>query len=225
MVAAASPALPEHYFEIEGPIPTDLLATGAIYITDPATRHCVDLLDPRPGERVLDACAAPGGKAFLIAAAQGSGEWLTATDSNDKRLPRLRENLQRLHITPAEVACHDWTAPAPERWHGAFDAILLDVPCSNTGVLRRRVDVRWRLQPEQIEALVATQRSILEHALPCLKPGGRLVYSTCSIEPEENEGQIARFLADHPDFREAGRREVLPHRDGTDGAFAVLLRR
>lgn len=215
--------LPPHYFEIEGPVPRDLLKDGAIYITDPATRHCVELLDPQPGEHVLDACAAPGGKAFLIAAAQGSGETLTVTDSNEKRLPRLRENLERLHIQPAELACHDWTQPAPAKWHEAFDAILLDVPCSNTGVLRRRVDVRWRLHPEQIEELVKIQRAILEAALPCLKPGGRIVYSTCSIEPEENEEQIERFLADHPDLRLGRSHQALPQRDGTDGAYAALL--
>lgn len=224
VVAAASPQLPPGYFEIEGPIPSELLASGEIYITDPATRHCVELLDPRPGERILDACAAPGGKSFLIAAAQGSGKDLTLTDSNENRLPRLRQNLERLHITPAELACHDWTLPAPAVWHGRFDAILLDVPCSNTGVFRRRVDVRWRLSPEQIEQLVSIQRAILEAALPCLAPGGRLVYSTCSLEPEENEDQIERFLADHPELEQSATRQALPQRDGTDGAFAALLR-
>lgn len=218
-----NPQLPEGYFEIDGPIPHDLLASGAIYITDPATRHCVELLDPKPGERILDACAAPGGKAFLIAAAQGSGEWLTCTDSNDKRLPRLRQNLERLHIVPESVACHDWTKPAPEEWHGAFDAILLDVPCSNTGVFRRRVDVRWRLQPKDIEGLRGIQTAILENALPCLKTGGRLVYSTCSIEPEENQELVEAFASRHPGIRVAETCQAFPHRDGTDGAFAALL--
>ena len=222
--AIDDPQLPEGYFEIDGPVPRNLLKDGAIYITDPATRHCVELLNPNPEDRILDACAAPGGKAFLIAASQGSGKTLTVTDSNDKRLPRLRENLERLHIQPAGIECHDWTKPAPDKWHGAFDAILLDVPCSNTGVLRRRVDVRWRLHPEQIEELVRIQRAILEAALPCLKPGGRLVYSTCSIEPEENEEQIERFLADHSKLELGGTRQALPHRDGSDGAFAAMLR-
>lgn len=215
--------LPPGYHLIDGPIPRELLATGAIYIQDPATRHCVELLDPHPGELVLDACAAPGGKSFLIAAAQGSGEWLTCTDSNDKRLPRLRDNLERLHITPAGLETHDWTKPAPEKWRGHFDAILLDVPCSNTGVFRRRVDVRWRLQPQDIDDLVAIQRSILKNALPCLKPGGRLVYSTCSLEPDENEKQIAAFLTSHPELVERASRQALPQRDGTDGAFAAVL--
>lgn len=219
----SSAGLPAGYFEVDGPIPTELLASGAIYITDPATRHCVELMDPRPGEQVLDACAAPGGKSFLIAAAQGSGEWLSCSDSNDKRLPRLRDNLRRLHIEPAAIETHDWTRPAPDAWHGRFDAILLDVPCSNTGVFRRRVDVRWRLQPQGIEELTRIQRSILDQALPCLRPGGRIVYSTCSIEPEENEELVGAFLADHPGIELAGESRSLPQRDGCDGAYAARL--
>lgn len=215
--------LPPGFLAIEGPIPGELLARGAIYIQDPATRHCVELLAPQPGERILDACAAPGGKAFLIAAAMGGAAGLTCTDSNPKRLPRLTENLDRLHVRGATIEVHDWTLPAPEIWRGAFDAILLDVPCSNTGVFRRRVDVRWRLQPGDLPDLVALQRRILENALPCLKPGGRLVYSTCSIEAEENEAQIATFLAAHPDFQLTATRQALPQREGTDGAFAALL--
>ena len=215
--------LPPGFIEIDGPVPTDRIAKGEIYIQDPATRHAVELLDPQPGEKILDACAAPGGKAFLIAAAQGSAKDLLCTDSNDKRLPRLRENLERLHCGAAGIEIHDWSLPAPEKWHGAFDAILLDVPCSNTGVFRRRVDVRWRLRPADITELTKLQRKIIENALPCLKPGGRIVYSTCSIEAEENEDLIAAVLIDHPELHLAGTRQALPQRDGTDGAFAATL--
>ena len=218
-----SEELPEGYFEIEGKVPAKLLAEGSIYIQDPATRHCVELLDPKPGERILDACAAPGGKAFLIAAAQGSGKDLVCSDSNEKRLPRLQQNLERLHFGEVEIFCHDWTRPAPLKWHGEFDAILLDVPCSNTGVFRRRVDVRWRLQAQGITELTAIQRQILENALPCLKPGGRIVYSTCSIEAEENEDLVAAFVADHPGISHTGTRQALPQRDSSDGAYAALL--
>ncbi|MCX6879829.1 MAG: hypothetical protein NTW21_39395 [Verrucomicrobia bacterium] len=147
------------FYKLDGPLPTALLASGAIYIQDPATRHGVDLLDPQPGERILDACAAPGGKAFLIAAALGSGTTLLCTDSNEKRLPRLRQNLARLNAAEAAISTHDWTQPAPPAWHHSFDGILLDVPCSNTGVIRRRVDVRWRLQAPDLAQLVQTQRS------------------------------------------------------------------
>ena len=213
------------FYQLDGPLPGAQLASGSIYIQDPATRHSVELLDPQPGERILDACAAPGGKAFLITAALGSAETLVCTDSNEKRLPRLQENLERLHAGKAEISVHDWTKPAPAEWHGAFDAILLDVPCSNTGVIRRRVDVRWRLQAPDIEKIVLTQRKILENALPCLKPGGRLVYSTCSIEREENLGQIEAFLKDHPKLKLHSTREALPFRDQTDGAFAARIER
>ncbi len=217
-------SLPEGFLRIEGPLPGELLAQGAIYIQDPATRVAVELLAPRPGEQVLDACAAPGGKAFLIAAAQGGAATLLCTDSNEKRLPRLRENLKRLHCGAAETAVHDWSKPAPEAWRGRFDALLLDVPCSNTGVFRRRVDVRWRLRPSDIADLVALQRSILANALPCLKPGGRLVYSTCSIEREENEDLILKLLEETPALKLEESRQILPHLDGSDGAYAALLR-
>ena len=211
------------FYQLSGPLPTALLAAGAIYIQDPATRHAVELLDPQPGERVLDACAAPGGKAFLIAAALGSAATLVCTDSNAKRLPRLRDNLERLHAGQAAISVHDWTKPAPAEWHESFDAILLDVPCSNTGVIRRRVDVRWRLQAPDIARIALTQRKILDHALPCLKPGGRLVYSTCSLEAEENLGLAEAFLAEHPQLRLHSTRQALPFRDHTDGAFAARI--
>lgn len=213
------------FYQLEGSLPRELLASGSIYIQDPATRHCVELLDPQPGETVLDACAAPGGKAFLIASAMGGGSGLRCTDSNAKRLPRLRENLERLHIRDASVDTHDWTQPAPDAWHGSFDAILLDVPCSNTGVIRRRVDVRWRLKPLDIETIRETQLSILRNALACLKPGGRIVYSTCSIQLSENQGLIGDFLEQNPEYRMTDERRILPFEHHTDGAYAARIER
>ncbi len=212
------------YYQLEGSIPSDLLASGTIYIQDPATRHCVELMHPQPGEKILDACAAPGGKAFLIAAAQGSGKDLTCTDSNEKRIPRLEQNLSRLHIDAAEISVHDWRTPAPERFHGAFDAILLDVPCSNTGVIRRRVDVRWRLKPIDLKNLAEIQTSILESALPCLKPGGRIIYSTCSIESSENIELVKSFAEKH-DLKIGKTKQAIPTDVETDGAFAAVLHR
>jgi len=210
------------YFLLDGKIPTQLLAEGNLYIQDPATRHCVELLNPQPGEKILDTCAAPGGKAFLIASALGSGTGLTCTDSNDKRIPRLEENLTRLGITADEISVHDWRKPAPERFHQAFDAILLDVPCSNTGVIRRRVDVRWRLQTSDIEQLAHIQSEILTNALPCLKPGGRIVYSTCSIEDAENIELVTAFTKQHH-LRLGKTIQITPIDHHTDGAFAALI--
>ena len=122
------------------------------------------------------------------------------------------------------ISAFDWTTKAPDEWRRKFDAILLDVPCSNTGVLRRRVDARWRLDTAQITALARTQYQILHNALPCLKPGGRLVYSTCSLEEEENQLLVNAFLHDNPSLGLRRTRQSLPFRDHTDGAFAVLIK-
>lgn len=213
------------YIEISGTPPGEWMKHGYVYIQDPATRHCVDLLDPQPDEMVLDACAAPGGKTALIAAAMENRGHILCTDSNEKRLPRLQHNLTNLGIQISEVSAHDWTQPAPKNWYGKFDAILLDVPCSNTGVIRRRVDARWRLRAENITELTAIQRSILENALCCLKDGGRIVYSTCSIDPEENEVLISNFLSAHPDWQLTASHQALPFQDQTDGAYAARLER
>ncbi len=211
------------YYALDAPLPADWIQRGLVYVQDPSTRHAVELLAPRPGETVLDACAAPGGKAFLIASAMNNEGELLCTDSNQRRLPRLAGNLQRLHVSMAAIAAFDWTTEAPPGWHRRFDAILLDVPCSNTGVLRRRVDARWRLQPRQIGALAEIQGLILANALPCLKPGGRLVYSTCSLEPEENNLQVEALIASHPGLVLRETHQSLPFRDGADGAYAALL--
>ena len=213
-----------NFFFFEGPIPRDWINEGLVYAQDIATRHCVDLLAPQAGETIPDACAAPGGKAALIAAAMNNEGNLVCTDANEKRLPRLEENLTRLGVTMTEVKEWDWTKAPPEEWHQHFDAILLDVPCSNTGVLRRRVDARWRLKPEQFEELVILQRSILTNALACLKSGGRLVYSTCSIDEEENLDLIKTFAAEN-NLEVGNTHQSLPHTEGEDGAFAAILKK
>jgi 16S rRNA (cytosine967-C5)-methyltransferase len=213
------------FFLLEAGIPHQLLRQGLIYIQDPATRHSIELLDPKPGEIILDACAAPGGKATMIAAAMKNQGKLIATDSNEKRLPRLVENLSNQQVTCAEIHQHDWLQPAPSKWHDHFDSILLDVPCSNTGVLRRRVDARWRLLPNHITDLTITQKTILENALPCLKKDGKIVYSTCSIEPEENLLLVKQFITEHPELSLEKYRQILPQTHNTDGAFAAVIKK
>lgn len=196
---------------------------GHYYITDPSTSHAPEMLAPKAGEAVLDACAAPGGKAIHLAGLMQNEGTLLCTDSNEKRLPRLEENLERCEVKIAQVAEHDWLKPAPEKWHNHFDAILLDVPCSNTGVLRRRIDARWRLQVQDIVELVKIQAQILENALPCLKPGGRLVYSTCSVDAEENTDLVKSIVAKHEHLLVSETKQILPFVDQTDGAFAALI--
>ena len=212
------------FFAHVGSLPSAWTEEGLVSIQDPSTRHAVELLDPMPGETILDACAAPGGKAALIASRMRNEGVLHCTDRNEKRLPRLSGNLQRQHVHIARVSTFDWTTPAPEDWQKSFDGILLDVPCSNTGVLRRRVDARWRLRAGQLSSLQQLQSRIIEHALPCLKPGGRLVYSTCSLEVEENEAQISSVLRTYPGLTLEDSSQSLPFRDGFDGSFAALLR-
>lgn len=211
------------YFQLDGPPPGAWMKDGLVYIQDPATRHCVELLSPQPGECILDACAAPGGKSALIAAAMENRGELLCTDSNEKRLPRLEENLTHLGIDIATVQTHDWTEPAPEAWHGKFDAILLDVPCSNTGVMRRRLDARWRLRPADIVALTEIQEKILSHALLCVKPTGRIVYSTCSLESDENHDLVSAFVQAHPEWKLDAEHQAIPFRDNSDGAYAARI--
>jgi 16S rRNA (cytosine967-C5)-methyltransferase len=202
----------------------EAVENGHYYVTDPSTTHAPEFLAPKSGEIVLDACAAPGGKAIHLAGLMKNEGRLICMDSNEKRLPRLNENLERCGVKIAEVSCHDWTEAPPEELLEACDAILLDVPCSNTGVFRRRVDARWRIQKIDLEKLLVIQNQILEQAIKCLKPGGRLVYSTCSIDPEENTELVNRFLKRHPDFLLEKSDQLLPFKDGSDGAFAALLR-
>lgn len=220
----ALPQLPGWYL-LQGPLPVQALKEGRVYITDPSTRYCVQLLAPQPGERVLDACAAPGGKSAAMLAATGGELNLLATDVEEFRLKPLRENLLRAGGRQVQVAQHDWTQPCPPDWGGAFDAVLLDVPCSNSGVLQRRVDARWRLSEDEFARLAALQLTILEQASSAVRPGGRVVYSTCSIDREEDRAVVDAFLAAHKDFIFEEEYLALPHREQADGAYAARLRR
>ena len=218
------PELPLWY-RLHGPLPLEALRAGQLYVTDPSTRYCVKLLSPKPGERVLDACAAPGGKSAAMLAATRGNLHLLATDVEEFRLAPLRENLLRAGGRDVQVAQHDWTQPCPAEWCGAFDAVLLDVPCSNSGVLQRRVDARWRLSADEIARLAALQLQILEQACAAVRPGGRLVYSTCSIDRAEDRAVVDAFLATHKDFTFVEEYLALPHREQADGAYAALLQR
>ena len=190
------------------------------YIQDSATLLAPTLLAPRPGEDVADLCAAPGGKSLILGEMmQGSGHLLCA-DRAQAKLQRLSQNLSE--IPNAEIKCIDASLPLPTEMR--FDAILLDVPCSNSGVIRRRPDVREAFTKERITELIELQRLILENTTNALKPSGRIVYSTCSIEPEENAEQVAAFLSRHTDFRLIESRTILPTIDN-DGAFSALLQR
>lgn len=213
------------WYRLRAGVPLAALKAGQVYVADPSTRHCVHLLAPQQGERILDACAAPGGKSAAIIAATMGQVQLVATDAEQYRLPSLQENLQRAGGNNVTVAAHDWTHPCPPEWLEAFDAVLLDVPCSNSGVLQRRVDARWRLQEKEIARLAGLQTLILEQAAAAVRPGGRLVYSTCSIDRQEDREVVDSFLAEHPEFSFVEDYLALPHIEQADGAYAALLQR
>lgn len=178
-------------------------AEGDWWVQDAAAALPAQLLGVKPGERVADLCAAPGGKTAQLAAA---GAIVTAVDRSAPRLRRLSANLERLGLS-AEIVVADSARYVAE----PFDAVLLDAPCSATGTIRRHPDVAWTKGPEDVAKLVALQARLLEHAAPLVRSGGRLIYCTCSLEPEEGEGQIETFLAEHPDF---ARQPILPEEVG-----------
>lgn len=211
------------WYRVQSGVPLAALQAGQVYVADPSTRHCIRLLAPQQGERILDACAAPGGKSAAIIAATMGHVQLVATDAEQHRLPSLQENLQRAGGEDVTVAMHDWTHPSPQEWLGSFDAVLLDVPCSNSGVLQRRVDARWRLQEKEIARLAGLQSLILEQAAAAVRPGGRLVYSTCSIDRQEDREVVESFLAEHAEFSLVEDYLALPHIEQADGAYAALM--
>jgi 16S rRNA (cytosine967-C5)-methyltransferase len=194
---------------------------GHFYIQDPGTLLAVRVLDPQPGESILDLCAAPGGKTTFIAQLMQNRGRIIAQDTHDGRLDLIRENCARLGVTCVEASiAPTGIIPNPAK---KFDRILIDAPCSNTGVMRRRIDLRWRIRPDQIERLRAAQLELLRSAAPRLKPGGTLVYSTCSLEPEENAEIVKQFLSEHPQFKLQTERELLPFIEGVDGAYVTKI--
>ncbi len=214
--------LPNHRDMVElVRVPSDALADGLIYIQDPSTTLACELLDPQAGETVLDACAAPGGKTGFLAQRMKNRGSIVACDRDAERIDRLRENLDRLGVEIATVQQHDWLQDSPNLAVTEFDRILVDAPCSNTGVMRRRVDVRWRLAADDFVRMQKRQLAIMRNVVRFLKRGGTLVYSTCSLEPEENEQVVAHFLEEFVNFKLIEQRIVTPFHDGFDGAFAA----
>ena len=205
-------------------IPNDALAAGHCYIQDPSTASACLLLDPKPGERVLDACAAPGGKTAYLAELMKNDGIIIACDRDQGRIRTLQDNLERLSVEMARCTQHDWTSsnPLPDSVaSSSFDRILVDAPCSNTGVMRRRVDLRWRLAPKDFLRMQQEQLRILRGAIPLLKTDGFLVYSTCSIEPEENE-EVVKLIGQEFSFLKLVEQvSLLPFREGFDGAYAA----
>lgn len=214
------------------------LREGKAFVQDEAAALVVRFAAPAEGDAVLDVCAAPGGKSLQFAQAVGDGGTVLACDIQENRLKLVQENAERMGYAQIQTVARDAREVDPS-WRNAFDLVLLDAPCSGLGVLSKRADMRWRRELQNIKELVALQRDLLHAAAACVKPGGLLVYSTCTIEPAENEAQVSDFLKAHPAFeREAagpsfpsqwltseGDYLSLPFESGMDGAYAARLRK
>ncbi|MDQ6886480.1 MAG: 16S rRNA (cytosine(967)-C(5))-methyltransferase RsmB [Gemmatimonadota bacterium] len=205
---------------------------GLFFVQDPAATLVTRYAAIASGSTVADLCASPGGKALELAR---SAAVVIAADRSATRAERLAANVRRLEAPSIQTVVSDARHPSLR----PVDAVLIDVPCTGTGTFRRHPDARWRLRISDLAVMAALQRSILRGAASVVKPGGLLIYSTCSLEPEENDDQIERFLAEYPEWQlepppdgtvpasvlDAGRLRVLPQRHGVDGAFAARLRR
>jgi 16S rRNA (cytosine967-C5)-methyltransferase len=200
-------------------------ADGEFYVQDPSTLTAVDVLDPQPGESVLDMCAAPGGKTTYAAQKMQNNGRIIAADLSSSRLALVGENCRRLGVTiVATLACEGTHLDRCLRGD-QFDRVLVDAPCSNTGVLRRRADLRWRIEESEIPKLAVLQEKLLSAAVPFVKRRGILVYSTCSLEEEENQRVAERFSRSHPEFTLETGQTIIPPRDGMDGAFVARFRK
>lgn len=208
---------------------------GKFLVQDPAARLVSLIADVRPGQKVLDVCAAPGGKSFSCAFAMGNEGRVLSCDLHENKLKRVREGAERLGVTCVETASADGRIFRPE-WEGAFDTVLVDAPCSGLGIIRKKPDTRYK-KLDDLFALPVIQAAILENAARYVRPGGTLVYSTCTILPTENEEVTTAFLAEHPDFsmepfslpqpvgETEGRLTLWPQRHGTDGFYICRMTR
>ena len=207
---------------------------GWLSVQDPAAQLARDLLDPRSGDRILDACAAPGGKTAHLLESGHTFE-LTVLDRRSQRIEQINQNLSRLGLQAATIAAD---ATAVETWWNGekFNKILLDAPCSATGVIRRHPEIKWLRSSAQVDSVVRIQAGLLTALWPLLEPGGILVYATCSILKRENSQQIRRFLQQHPDataeipavewgMADSSGRQILPGEAQMDGFFYAVLRK
>ena len=209
---------------------------GKFLVQDPAAQLVSRIAGVQPGMRVLDVCAAPGGKSFSAAIQMGDRGEILACDLHENKLKRIREGAERLGLTCIRTEAADGRLFRPE-WEGAFDAVLVDAPCSGLGIIRKKPDIRYK-KPDELFALPVIQRAILDNAARYVRSGGTLVYSTCTILPEENQEVTDGFLAEHPDFGRSpfvlplevegdlsGQMTLWPHRHMTDGFYICRMTR
>jgi 16S rRNA (cytosine967-C5)-methyltransferase len=200
-------------------------AEGQWCVQDRSAQRIAPLLDPQPGQLILDACAAPGGKSTHLAELLGDQGEIWAVDRSEARLRRLQRNAERLGLGAIHTLAADACQLAGQRpeWLGRFDRILLDAPCSGLGTLARHADARWRIDPGAITELVALQSQLLAGLLPLLKPAGLLVYATCTVHPAENGELIAALLAREPGLRLLSSQQWWPGQSPGDGFYTAVI--
>ncbi len=196
---------------------------GLFEVQDGGSQRIAPFLQAKPGERVVDACAGAGGKALHLAALMENKGQVIAMDVEAWKLKELQKRARRNGVHNVECRPID-TTKAIKRLAAKADRLLLDAPCSGTGVIKRNPDTKWKLQPEHLERTSQMQREILRDYVQMLKPGGTLVYATCSILPQENEEQVARFLAEHPEYLLEAEERINPGSE-SDGYYMARLRK
>ena len=204
------------------PLGTSTYADGWCVVQDEASQLVGEFAAARPDERVLDACASPGGKTITMAADMNGRGLIVAADVRDRRIRLLRDTVRRAGADGVRIVQADLTVPLP--FGPAFDRVLLDAPCSGLGTVRRDPDIKWRRDAEGLAALARIQGEMLDHAAAVTRPGGRLIYSTCSSEPEENDQVVEAFLSRNPAWEQDGAPlRTLPFRDDLEAFFAAML--
>ena len=201
---------------------TDAFKEGLFEVQDASSQLVADMLDVEPGMRVIDTCAGAGGKTLHIASLMQNKGQLIAMDLYESKLKQLKIRAKRNGVFNVEYRIIDSTKVI-KKLHEKADRILIDAPCSGLGVLKRNPDAKWKLQPEFIDNIKQIQADILERYSKMLKPGGKMVYATCSVLPSENENQVALFLKNNPDFKLVKQKKVLAHQSGFDGFYMAQM--
>jgi len=223
---------------VSSPARLEAYEAGLLYFQDPGSILVAHCLGPCPGDQVLDVCAGPGGKATHIAAMMKNDGTVWALDVHKHRVELIEDNARRLGVKIIKARQCDATDELAGEY-GDMDKVLIDAPCSGVGVIRRRVDLKWRLRPEQVEELARLQYAILEKAAACVRPGGIVVYSTCTVTRKENADVVLKFLDHHPAFSpdpefplilekyltSEGFVQIWPGDENMDGFFIARLRR
>jgi 16S rRNA (cytosine967-C5)-methyltransferase len=197
---------------------------GLFSVQEESSQIAVEFVDPQPGELIVDVCAAPGGKSFAMAERMGDRGKIYAWDIYKRKLSQIEQDAKRLGLRIVETDAWDATR-VRSALIGKADRVLADVPCMGLGVVRRKPEIKYKENSDELASITKKQADILEASSNYVRPGGFLIYATCSVSKQENQGVVAKFLKQHRDFKRVDMLELMPHIDKTDGFFVCKLRR